>query len=688
MATQAEVNVAKRVLTEKIRDALNGGNRARAETLGRQYLKLEALVAADPRLGDIKLQNSGGEEVLEASSDTVVDPSDESQSPPVLSFAAIPDLKTTPSEKAMFTSALGRASVSSGDTNRSMDGGRASGLGSPQATDNTYFNQYPREGSQEVIKQYTDVGLRADQIQRMDPTVTDRELDQSGVSRGLDAFNVGSIYGPDSSVGRIARAWGLREDEWDAMKTRYATGETSTLSGATQIVGKQFAGRLMDVVGVGMVDAMKMVVPDFIESPIADKMVEGFEYVGGTGFGKDVLATWNSFDENEKANWESLGNFASIFTSAKFNPKVPRGDLMRMNQLGKMFDPPKTHGLKKRDAANLGVRSPENQAVLNTVSKIKGINPYTGPFASRWKKNIQVINGLRGKGGEFNKIEALLQKQLRKVRIPLRVEAVKKQINTSVNNYIANKGSSVFAGDKAIRASFDVHITKMLALIDENADAMGNIPASSLLVARRALDRSILASKPDAMTPKFETAGSAATRVTRISTKEILEEAVNASGTSLFSRKQKSILPTFKRFNHTLLAFDNLLENSLEQKSLFDSVIKGATNHPILSFTIASALVTAGFTPSAEGLATVGAAASLLAGTAATRGVLSRKYPAVLQGAVMRPIDKGIEVVEDTIGQKPTNLMRQFTPRAIVQEGVDRTNEEIQYRKRRGMFNG
>tara|TARA_R110002153_G_scaffold5127_3_gene24281 strand:- start:547 stop:2604 length:2058 start_codon:yes stop_codon:yes gene_type:complete len=685
MATKAQVDEAKMVLTNKIRNAMKEGDTARAETLGKQYLELEDLVTAggvtpeDPKKVNIEVPLSGDEEGSKAVSNTTVGPNRLSGP------SAGPQLPSL--EIPLLTSARGLASVNpDGSDEQSMDGGRNSGR-RPQATDNTYFNQYPREGSQAAIKQYTDVGLRADQIQRMDPTVTNRELDQAGVPRGIDVFNSGSVYGPNSSVGRIARAWGLREDEWDAMQKRYATGETSTLSAVNQTVGKQFLGRLMDVAGVGMVDAMKMAVPDFLESPIADKMVEGFEYVGGTGFGKEVLATWNSFDENEKANWESLGNFAAVFTSARWNPKVPRGDLMRMNQLGEMFDPPKTHGVKKKDLANLGVRSPEDQAVLDTMGKIKGINPYTGPFTSRWKKNIQVINGLRGKGGEFNKIEALLQKQLSKVRIPMRVDAVKKQILGSVNKYIDDKGSSVFTGDKAIRSAFDVHINKMMALLDESADAMGNIQASDLLVARRALDSSIRASKPDAMMPKFETAGSAATRVTRTSTKEILEEAVNASGTSLFGKK-RSILPTFKRFNHTLLAFDNLLENALDKRSLVDSIIKGANDHPILSYTIAGALVSAGFSPSAEGLGAITAATALLAGTVATRGVLSRKYPAAIQGAYMGPIDKGIEAVEDAIGQKPTNLMRQFTPRAIVQEGVDRTNEEIQYRKRRGMFNG
>ena len=621
--------------------------------------------------------------------------------------------RVVPLEQPRFTSARGIASVNpDGSDEQSMDGGRNSGR-RPQESSNDYFDKLPRtvetlnerpEESSEVklpkivdaagvsIKQYLEAGTPISDLEYNPQTnrgFTQRELDIAGVRQTtIEEYRDKGIYPEGTGVDRIAKLMDIRAEEYQSMKDRFVSGETGANSAALQVVGKQIAGRFADVAGVALLESLKMVVPDFIETPIAEKMIEGVEALGGTDFIKSLNKSWDELDDNEKANWQSVGNLAAVATSGKYTPTklIPRGDKIRLDKLGDQFDPPVTGDVETALAKNMGIRAIYDQEVLETVNKIKGIVPssITGDAV---KKNLEVINGRLDKTGrqidkgELGKIEAKLQAKLKAVKTPLRVQAIKDQVNAAMDNY-TDAQKAVFATDASIEGAFKLNVDRLFPLLDELSTA-GEITASNLMKARRALDASIKESGKAAFNPANVTATSMATKVSRDITKEILETAVNGSG------KTASILPDLKKYSHTIVALERLVENSKSKKGIWAKVGKELKAHPIM---VASAVGLTGggigFNNNPALLGAVGAGTALLGAHALGRSLLSRSIPAKIQGAVMKPIDKASVALDRQGLLGAAGRTGAVSNRVILNEGLDRTNQEIQMRRQRGLMGG
>jgi len=538
----------------------------------------------------------------------------------------------------------------------------------------------PREGAVGEIKTYLEGGMPLSVVKGV---FNESEMKAAGITDEEIAGSSG-IYSPDTGIGRIMELWDVRDEEFTSTLQRQGAGEQSIDSTILQVTGKQLLGRATDVAGVALLDSMKMFIPDFAESTVGEVMLDGWESLMGTDAGVKITETWDTLSPVEQANWQSVGLFATALAPKTFEAikRVPRPDRMRNKQISDLFEEPQTNGVRKDTMRRLGVRGKYQQAVLDTVGTIKGINPVVRTGGDKIKPNMEAVNR------ELTKMEAKLQSQLSKITTPLRAQSVKAQILEKTKAYMDDTGESVMAGDSNIASAFKARMNKIDALVDRVTDVGGNIAAKDLIVVRREMDAHVRAINKNAFSSANTSASSAATEVTRNAMLDIVEGAYAGTG-----RRWDTIKSTMTRYNHVMTAADNLAHNGLRDKTLPEKMRKLAEQHPIM---VASGL---GLTGGGIGWAVnedvvtafTLAAGTYLAGrlvkTGATRAAIAKPV-----GVMMKPLDEmaaGVSRAMDrnAVTRQVGAMTSKLTPRAVINEGLDRAtreNEERRFLQSRG----
>ena len=358
-----------------------------------------------------------------------------------------------------------------------------------------------------------------------------------------------------------------RASEYDQTLKDFKANKITYPEFLLQAYGKGVFGSFLDISGEAITTGLKgisFLIPDNVEKPVADAVVQGLDYIENTALGRkgiEALAegvdAWDNFKEaNPRAakNIESVVNVAVVIAPVKTKVNAPpKPDATKLSKAAdklRMAANAKEHGERKAFALDLTTPKLTEQVraerAKRTVQEgVLNTNTYqptareldiADAFASlpitknnSYQKNLQIVQS------ETRKMNDALQGRLRTYTNQIDDYAVQSRIDTSIDNLLSERLTMV--GDE--------QTAKILNLMADKIDALwkkSDKTPAALYQVRRDFDDWVLNNKGDVFgSEKIDNIKTGATTL-RNALNDVLEESVPDAGVKSSLRKQHLLL--------------------------------------------------------------------------------------------------------------------------------------------------
>jgi len=267
---------------------------------------------------------------------------------------------------------------------------------------------------------------------------------------------------------RVSERFDERSAELTETMESYSKGDIGKTQAGLQVVGKGAAGGALDVMSEGLVSAgrgLSAIIPDSIEEPIKNKVIEAWDAVSNTDFGKDfgtvvkyTAEKWDGFkSENPNAakTIESVANIAIVFapTKARVNAEPTKIGALATKIKGTAE---KQIANRKQSYVDDLVR-PKSTAKVRADEALRSTEEGIGPF----KHNVVTLNKTEKEiAEEVNKIKGVSQKNsIQKNLTIIQKENIRlaKKLESDIS-----KGRRIFIPESESSLMIDNAIAKMI----------------------------------------------------------------------------------------------------------------------------------------------------------------------------------------------------------------------------------
>ena len=353
---------------------------------------------------------------------------------------------------------------------------------------------------------------------------------------------------PKREPNYIERMSSLREKRIGEVTDTFeklASDEIGLFSGVLQTVGKGAFGALMDFTGETVSTGLSAVVPDFVEDPFKDAMVQLFSAAGDTDVIKAAKKEWDALDDNTKKNLESATNVLAVLLPKIKAPlaisgkKVKgAGEAIRKARISDSLKLPKTTTNEIKRAQKVFRDPVGHKQMVDEVSKVKGYRATNSP-----EKNLLIVDK------ELTKTEVQLQNMLRTQPKKVTPDDLYPTINKNLEELIAN--NTWLTSDTTINNALKNNIKSVTKILNRN-----QMTTEGLLKARREVDNLFNGKGKNKLELPIEELSSrdAITKVMRDSVNEVIDKKYPRGEFKNFMSKEHQLLKAREnlafRFGH------------------------------------------------------------------------------------------------------------------------------------------